>query len=94
MGPILAFLIATIAVFSKVLFEIFVFVLLLAGISKTDAQQVVMELQAKGQYKEDVWTIQDDVVRMYSKAMAEDKKRQVMNAIVPPERRLVVCDMV
>lgn len=53
-----------------------------------------MELQAKGQYKEDVWTIQDDVFRMYSKAVAEDKKRQAMNAIVPPERRLVVCDMV
>lgn len=53
-----------------------------------------MELQAAGRYKEDTWTIQDDVFRMYSKAMAEDKKRQVMNAIVPPERRLVVCDMV
>ncbi|KAK3914341.1 Methionine synthase reductase [Frankliniella fusca] len=64
-------------------------------VSKTDAQQIVMQLQAEGRYKEDVWTIQDDVVRMYSKAMAEDKKRQVMmNAIVPPERRLEVCDMV
>lgn len=65
-----------------------------ADISKTDAQKIVMELQASGRYKEDVWTIQDDVFRMYSKAMAEDKKRQVMNAIVPPERRIVVCDMV
>lgn len=63
-------------------------------ITKTDAQKIVMELQAAGRYKEDTWTIQDDVFRMYSKAMAEDKKRQVMNAIVPPERRLVVCDMV
>lgn len=64
-------------------------------INKTNAQQIVMQLQAEGRYKEDVWTIQDDVFRMYSKAMAEDKKRQVMmNAIVPPERRLVVCDMV
>ena len=64
------------------------------GINKTDAQKIVMELQARGHYKEDVWTIQDDVFRMYNKAMADDKKRQVMNAIVPPERRIVVCDMV
>ncbi|KAJ1521275.1 hypothetical protein ONE63_002956 [Megalurothrips usitatus] len=64
------------------------------NVNKADAQKIVMELQAAGRYREDVWTMQDDVVRMYSKAMAEDNKRKVMNAVVPPERRLVVCDMV
>ncbi|XP_034244477.1 methionine synthase reductase [Thrips palmi] len=67
------------------------------NIPKTEAQKILMELQAAGRYKEDTWTVQDDAVRMYSKAMADDKKRQEMNnAIVAsgPEQTFVVCDVV